>query len=224
MTWTKSSPQHAREMESLVKTKGCSTPNSTQDQPEDTSVGKKSSATNEQPKRGQYIAIGKSAVPQSLLTGKKRNKGFLETAGEYISEKIDEALDYSHKAYSPLTHPDTKKQASDFIKDKINGKQPAHKPVTETTKQGWNNMIEKELLKQKNKDTAARNLKPSKVTDIFSSDPNVRKNRINTIKAGVEGGLKNYVDVQLSTPDTVIAPTIEVLEQMNNIMKKNKKK
>ncbi|MFW5500457.1 MULTISPECIES: hypothetical protein [unclassified Maridesulfovibrio] len=64
----KSSVQHAREMESLVKAKGYSTPSLTQDQPEDASVGKKSSAKNEQPKMEQYIAIGKFGIPQSLLT------------------------------------------------------------------------------------------------------------------------------------------------------------
>ncbi|TIH13004.1 hypothetical protein D0S45_15890, partial [Marinifilum sp. JC120] len=193
----KSSAQHSPEMKSLPK----------------------ATVDKTQQNKGNFVAIGKTAFRSGRLTGRK-NKGLLETAGEYISE----ALDFSHKAYSPLTHPNTKNQASDFIKDKINGGQPAHEPVTNAVRHSWNDMVAKEMLKQQNKNAAASNLKPSSVFDIFSNDPEVRRNRINTIKAGVQGGLKNYVDVQLSTPDTVVAPTIEALKAIDNIMNKNKKK
>lgn len=175
-------------------------------------ASQRKSPLTETVKNDQLIGIGRLGVRRSQLQAEKKNDAF-------FSEKIDAALDFSHKAYSPLTHHETQKQASDFVKDKINGGQPAHEPVTNAVMQGWNNMIEKEKLKQQNRNKAARNLKPSKVTDIFSNNPEVRKNRIDTIKAGVEGGLKNYVDVQLSTPDTVIAPAQLFLKEIDKVLK-----
>ncbi|GKT28996.1 hypothetical protein ADUPG1_000984, partial [Aduncisulcus paluster] len=93
----KSSVQHAREMESLAKAKGYSAPSLTQDQPEDASVGKKSSAKNEQPKREQYIAIGKFGVPQSLLTANAKKQqaktGMLATKEEVARAEEGSAWD-----------------------------------------------------------------------------------------------------------------------------------
>ncbi|WP_319759244.1 hypothetical protein [Maridesulfovibrio sp.] len=85
-------------------------------------------------------------------------------------------------------------------------------------------MVEKEKRNQQRKNAAAKNLKPSKVTDIFSSNHDVKKNRADTIKAGVQDGLKDYADVQLSTPDAVVTPITSILSGFDKVLKGDKRR
>ncbi|MFW5500059.1 MULTISPECIES: RHS repeat domain-containing protein [unclassified Maridesulfovibrio] len=89
-------------------------------------------------------------------------------------------------------------------------------------KASWDNMAAKEKRNQQRRDAAAKNLNPSKVTDIFSNDPKVRKNRANTIKAGVQDKLENYADVYLSTPDDKMYPVQYGITKLGEFMKRNK--
>jgi|GEM_PF-1568847 RHS repeat-associated protein len=210
-----SSVQAAREMEKAAKElAGKQTQFNAQEQARKDRTARAGSELRERQRRAATLANGKEET----------EKGFFEAAGEYVSGKIDGALDFAHKNYSPLTHPDTQKQSFDFINGKINGRHPAYEPVIDAAKQGWQNMVEKEKRNQQRKNNAAKNLKPSTVTDIFSSNHDVKKNRADTIKAGVQDGLKDYADVQLSTPDAVVTPITSILSGFDKVLKGDKRR
>lgn len=94
----KSSVQHDWGEESLAKAKGYSAPSLTQDQPEDASVGSQSSAKNK-PEKEQHIAIGKSAVPQSLLTANVKKQ---QAKTDMLATKEEVALAEETSAWDAM--------------------------------------------------------------------------------------------------------------------------
>jgi len=156
-------------------------------------------------------------VQQGLEADKKAQ----ERANKQGQFNAKEQAKKEHKALAEADRLSRARRAS-LMTNKDDKDKGFFEKAEDYVKASWDNMTAKEKRNQQRRDAAAKNLNPSKVTDIFSSDPKVRKNRANTIKAGVQDKLENYANVYLSTPDDKMYPVQYGITKLGDFMKSNK--
>ena len=161
--------------------------------------------------------LNKAGVQQGLEADKKAQ----ELANKQNQFNAKEQAKKEHRALAEADRISRARRAS-LAADEDDRDKGFFEKAEDYVKASWDNMTAKEKRNEQRRDAAAKNLNPSKVTDIFSNDPKVRKNRANTIKAGVQDKLENYADVYLSTPDDKMYPVQYGITKLGEFMKSNK--